>query len=123
MLQESFPNFEDILDGLEILDKIIVFRKNRNFQIEFLNRILSRVFVNIQFLRSEVTNHPIMSDFVTLVPCYTGIILQISHWTHVTNVIWTKLLHNLDHVIFLHMIFFGLHFSIRASQGYHNRKS
>ena len=34
MLHENFQNFENIIRGLEIHDKIIVFRKNRN---EFWN--------------------------------------------------------------------------------------
>ena len=45
---------------------------------------------------------------------HTGLMLHMlsgpDNLRHVTN-----LLHNLDHMIFLHMIFIGLHFSIRAS--------
>ena len=89
MSQENFPNFENIIDGLEIRDKIIVFRKIVIFESNFSAENFRKIFVNIQFL-SKATNDSIMSDFVTLVPCYTGIILQISHWAHVTHVILTR---------------------------------
>ena len=89
MSQENFPNFENIIDGLEIRDKIIVFRKIVIFESNLWVEIIQKIFLNIQFL-SKATNDSIMSYFVTLVPCYTGIILQISHWAHVTHVIWTR---------------------------------